>query len=137
MTITDQGATEISRLVNYVDSELRERKAVSPSMDVIVSNYIQNRAHKELAEEAFRKSKEITMSVFDVKAIEEQAKKELAHETSQIAVGKLKELYTKRAKAQQIVTNIDREIAGYLSDIEENATYEAAGVNVQSNGGAK
>ena len=64
----------------------------------------------------------------DVKAIEDQAKKELAHETSQAAVMRLKELYMRRLKAQQIVTNIDREIAGYMKDIEEDETYEAAGV---------
>ncbi len=66
--------------------------------------------------------------LLDVKSIQDQARKELAQEISEEAVEKLKELYTKKAKAEQIVKNIDREISGYLANIEENAVYKAAGI---------
>ena len=49
---------ELAVLVNYVADELRQSKAVTSSMDAIVSNYIMIRAQKELAEEAFRQNVE-------------------------------------------------------------------------------
>jgi flagellar biosynthesis chaperone FliJ len=67
--------------------------------------------------------------LLDVKEIQAKARAELAEEVTEEAVVKLKELYTKLAKAEQIAKNIKREIDGYLANIEENAVYKAAGVD--------
>ena len=68
------------------------------------------------------------MALIDVKAIQEQAKKEVVEEAQKLAVTKLKELYNRREKAALVLKNIDREIDGYLSDVSEMTIYEAAGV---------
>lgn len=70
--------------------------------------------------------------LLDVKEIQATANKELADEVAKEAVGKLKELYTKKAKAELVVKNIDREIAGYLGSIEESSLYKSAGVDAGS-----
>jgi hypothetical protein len=69
------------------------------------------------------------MTLVDVKAIEQQAKKEIAEETSKAAVNKLKELYRHREKAALVVKNLDREIDGYLAEVSEATIYESAGVD--------
>lgn len=71
------------------------------------------------------------MSLIDVKAIQDQARKEIQQEVSETAVEKLKELYRKKEKAQLVVKNIDREIESYLNDVGENVVYASAGVDVR------
>lgn len=70
------------------------------------------------------------MVLIDVKAIQENARKELCEEATEKAVGKLKELYQTREKAQLALKNIDRQIETYLSEVSELATYGAAGIDV-------
>lgn len=69
------------------------------------------------------------MTLVDVKAIEQQAKKEIGEEASKAAVNKLKELYRSREKAALIVRNLDREIQNYLADVSDGTIYESAGVD--------
>ena len=69
------------------------------------------------------------MTLVDVKAIQETARKEIVEEASKTAVEKLKELYRKKEKAALVLKNIDREIDSYLADVTELVTYEQAGVD--------
>ena len=69
------------------------------------------------------------MTLIDVKAVQETARKEISEETSKAAVEKLKGLYRMREKAVLAVKNIEREIAAYLEDIADATTYESAGVD--------
>lgn len=62
--------------------------------------------------------------------IADQAKKEVVEEYEAEAVDQLKVLYRRKEKAQLALKNIDREIDNYLSDIEENAVYKDAGLEV-------
>lgn len=67
--------------------------------------------------------------LIDIKGIQDAAKKEIIEESTKAAVGKLKELYQKKEKALLVLKNIDREIEGYLADVNEMTIYEAAGVD--------
>lgn len=69
------------------------------------------------------------MALIDIKGIQAQAKKEIVEETSKKAIEKLKELYRQQEKARLVLKNLDREIAGYLSEVADNVTYEDAGVD--------
>lgn len=68
--------------------------------------------------------------LIDVKALQEEARKELCQEAMKRAKDKLKLLYQTREKAALSLKNIDREIESYLSEVSELTTYEAAGVDV-------
>lgn len=70
------------------------------------------------------------MTLIDVKAIQEAARKELCEEATEVATAKLKSLYQTREKAILAVKNIDRQIEVYMNEVSELATYEAAGVDV-------
>ncbi len=70
------------------------------------------------------------MSLIDVKAIQQQARAELAAEASQRATEKLKDLYNTLEKARLSVRNIERQIEAYLNEVSELSTYESAGVDV-------
>lgn len=72
------------------------------------------------------------MALIDVKEVEATAKKEIAEEVKKTAVGKLKELYGRREKAQLALRNIEREINSYLADVADLAVYETAGVDTTS-----
>lgn len=67
--------------------------------------------------------------LIDVKALEAQAKSEIAEQLKKEAVVKLKELYLKKEKAELVVRNIETEIARYLADVSNNVVYSAAGVD--------
>lgn len=69
------------------------------------------------------------MSFIDIKAIEQQAKKEMSEEISKAAIEKLKALYRTKEKAALTLKNIEREIDSYLADIHESAVYESAGID--------
>lgn len=66
--------------------------------------------------------------MIDAKQVQQEAQRQLVKEQMEGATEKLKELYSKREKAQLIVRNIDREIDTYLSEIGEAVIYQAAGV---------
>lgn len=70
------------------------------------------------------------MSLINIKAIEQQAKKEMSEEISKAAVEKLKTLYRTKEKAALALKNIEREIESYLADIHESSVYESAGVDM-------
>lgn len=70
------------------------------------------------------------MTLIDVKAIQDEARKELCAEATEKAVSRLKQLYQTKEKAQLVLKNIDHEIESYLNEVSELATYEAAGVDV-------
>lgn len=70
------------------------------------------------------------MALLDVKEIEKQARKEINEERSKVAVGKLKELYTRKEKAVLVLKNVEREIDAYLAEVADLTTYEEAGVDV-------
>jgi hypothetical protein len=72
------------------------------------------------------------MALIDVKAIQDAAKKEIAEETTKVAVTKLKELYARKEKATLVLRNIDREIEQYLADVSELTVYAAAGVSIDA-----
>jgi hypothetical protein len=72
------------------------------------------------------------MTLIDVKAVQEQARKEISEEVTKKAVEKLKDLYSRREKAQLVLKNIEREIDGYLAEITELTVYESAGVDTGS-----
>lgn len=78
------------------------------------------------------KNREEIMALIDVKEVEATAKKEIAEEVKKTAVGKLKELYGRREKAQLALRNIEREINSYLADVADLAVYETAGVDTTS-----
>ena len=69
------------------------------------------------------------MSLIDIKAIEQQAKKEMSEEISKAAVEKLKTLYRTKEKAALALKNIEREIESYLADVHDNMVYETAGID--------
>ena len=69
------------------------------------------------------------MTLVDVKAIADQAKKEIHEESSKAAVEKLKDLYRQKEKAQLVVRNLERQIDGYLADVADNLTYQSAGID--------
>lgn len=69
------------------------------------------------------------MTLIDVKAIQDAARKEIAEETTKAAVAKLKELYARKEKAALVLRNIEREIDSYLADVSELTVYAAAGIN--------
>ena len=53
----------------------------------------------------------------DIKQVEADAKKEFADEQAEAAKEKLKTLYRKKAQAEKIVQNIDREITDAIAEI--------------------
>ena len=55
------------------------------------------------------------------KRIKDQAEKEVRREREEEAIEKLKDLYRQKAKAEQAVKNIEREIEDTLHEIELNA----------------
>lgn len=66
------------------------------------------------------------MKKVDIKALKQQAESEIAEEIQKVAVEKLKELYRSKAKALQVVKNLDREIDSYLSDVEAEVIHSSA-----------
>lgn len=70
------------------------------------------------------------MQSIDINALQEQAQQEMAQERTQQAKEILKSLYTREEKAKLALKNVQKDIKEYLSEIEELATYQSAGVDV-------
>lgn len=68
--------------------------------------------------------------MINVKELQKEAQKELQKEATDQAKAHLKGLYQTRAKAELTLKNIDRQIEAYLQEVNELATYGAAGVDV-------
>lgn len=59
--------------------------------------------------------------MIDIKAVKEQAAREVTEERQKKAVGALKAKMRQRADAQQIVVNIDREIADLEASLADGS----------------
>ena len=55
--------------------------------------------------------------MIDIKKVTEEAASELTEERTKKAKEALKHLYRKKAQAEQVVKNIDREIADYVAEL--------------------
>lgn len=66
----------------------------------------------------------------DINQIKSTAIKEMAEERTKVAVKMLKELCSKKEKAQLVVRNIETEILSYEKEISDNLTYLSAGVDI-------
>jgi len=67
------------------------------------------------------------MPLIDIKAIQSEAQKQINEEKHKEAVFRLKDLYLRKAKAELVIKNIDRDIENYLKSVQELVVYASAG----------
>lgn len=65
--------------------------------------------------------------MIDVNKVKADAESELREETMKVAKEKIKTLLRKRIQAQQVLGNIDREIADAYAEIGQGSTSPTAG----------